>query len=89
MTARLGHVIPGLVSRSLMHVVQLTDDGYGGNILKHCATMPYNDRVVLEGVRDITNKLWIVPLTNEKPPTGPVSLTSMVFESANHVTTDQ
>ena len=57
MAARLGHVIPGLDSRSLMSVVQLTGVGCGVNFLKHCVTVTYNDRVVLGGAREISNKL--------------------------------
>ena len=72
-----------------MSVVQLTDAGCGVNFLKHCVTVTYNGRIVLEGARDITNKLWIVRLADEKPPSGPVSPSNMMFESANHVTTDQ
>ena len=53
--ARLSHVIPGLASQSLMSAVQLTDAGYGVNFLKHCITVTYNSRVVLEGARDFTN----------------------------------
>ena len=49
MVARLGHVIPGLASQSLMSVVQLPDAGCGVNFLKHCVTVMYNGRVVLEG----------------------------------------
>ena len=51
--------------------------------------MAYNDRVVLEGAKDINGKLWMVRLTNEKQPTETVSQTNISFENANHVTTDQ
>ena len=89
MTARLGHVIPGLVSQSLMSVVQLTDASYGVHFLKHCVAMTYNGRVVLEGARNSSSTLWMVRLTNEKPAAGPGSPSNVLFESANHVTTDQ
>ena len=38
MAAKIGHVIPGLASRSLMSVVQLTDSGYGVYFLKNTAS---------------------------------------------------
>ena len=57
--------------------------------VKHCITVTYTSRIVPEGARDTRNKLWMVQLTNKKPPTGPVSPTNMLFGSANHVTTDQ
>ena len=44
MAARLGHVIPGLASQSLISVIQLTDAGCGVNFLKHCATVTYNGK---------------------------------------------
>ena len=89
MAAILGHVIPGLASRSLMSVVQLTYAGCGANFLKHCVTMTYNGRVVLEDAKDIISKLWMVRLPHEKPAVGPGSPSNMLFESANYVTTDQ
>ena len=52
-------------------------------------TVTYRGRVVLEGAKDTNNKLWMVRLTHEKPAVEPVSPSNMLFESANHVTTDQ
>ena len=59
MAARIGHVIPGLASRSLMSVVQLTYAGCGVHFLKHYVTVTYRGRVVLEGAKDINNKIWM------------------------------
>ena len=89
MAARIGHVIPGLASRSLISVVQLTDHGCGVYFLKHCVTVTYRGRVVLEGARDINTKLWMVRLTKETPSAEPAAQAGTSFENANHVTTDQ
>ena len=89
MAARIGHVIPGLASQSLVPVVQLTDAGCGSRFLKHCVTVTHKGRVELEGAKDINNKLWMVRLKNETPSAEPAAQSGMSFESANHVTTDQ
>ena len=89
MAARIGHVIPGLASRSLISVVQLTDAGCGVYFLKHCVTVTYRGRVVLEGAKDINTKLWMVRLRNETPSAEATAQSGMSFESVNHVTTDQ
>ena len=70
-------------------MVQLTDAGCGVYFLKHCVTVTYRGRVVLEDAKDINSKLWMVRLNNETPAAEPTSPSNMSFESANHVTTDQ
>ena len=89
MAARIGHLIPGLASQSLISMVQLTDAGCEVYFLKHCVTVTYRGRVVLECAKDINNKLWMVQIKTEKPAAEPVSPTNMSFENTNHITTDQ
>ena len=72
-----------------MSVVQLTDAGCGVYFLKHCVTVTYRGRLVLEGAKDISSKLWMIRLNNETPAAEPTSPSNMSFESANYVTTDQ
>ena len=67
--ARMGHIIPGLASHSLLSVVKLCDAGCEVKLTKILCTVKYRGRVVLQGHKCSRTGLWMVPLdtTNQAP----------------------
>ena len=51
--------------------------------------MTYRGKVVLNGAKNIDNKMWMVRIRNETSSADPAAQSGMFFENVNHVTTDQ
>ena len=60
--ARLGHIIPGLASHSLLSVVKLCNAGCEVSFTKIDCTVKYRGRTVLKGYKCSKTGLWMVPL---------------------------
>ena len=61
--ARIGHVIPGLNTHSLMSVVVLCNAGYEVLFTKIGVTVKYRGSTILTGSKCTRTGLWMVPIT--------------------------
>ena len=61
--ARIGHIVPGLASHSLVSVIKLCNAGCEVTFTKIECTVKYRGRVVLTGYKCQRTGLWMIPLT--------------------------
>jgi len=66
LSARHGHVLPGLVSQPLLSIGQLCDAGCNVAFTASTVTIRYQDTVILQGSRTPASKLWELDI---RPPT--------------------
>ena len=67
--ARIGHIIPGLASHSLLSVVKLCNAGCEVSFSKIECIVKYRGRIVLKGHKCSKTGLWMVPLDTRHSPT--------------------
>ena len=67
--ARIGHIIPGLASHSLLSVVKLCNAGCEVSCSKVECIVKYRGRIVLRGRKCSSTGLWMVPLDTRHSPT--------------------
>lgn len=60
--ATLVHMFPGLHSHSLLSIGQLFNEGCIATFDNNAVTISLNDKVILEGSRDIPTGLWMIPV---------------------------
>ena len=60
--ARIGHIIPGLASHSLLSAVKLCNAGCEVSFTKIECIVKYRGRVVLKGHKCSKTGMWMVPL---------------------------
>jgi hypothetical protein len=60
--ARVAHIIPGLVSHSLLSVVTMCNAGYMVAFTKINCTIAYHGRTIICGHKCTCTGLWMVPL---------------------------
>ena len=63
--ARLGHIIPGLASHSLILVITLCNAGCKVLLTKIKCIVTYRGRMVITGQKYCRTGLWMIPLTPE------------------------
>ena len=61
-SARIGHIIPGLASHSLLSVVKLCNAGCEVSFTKIACIVKHNGKIVLQGHKCDKTGLWMVPL---------------------------
>ena len=66
--ARRAHIIPGLESASLLSMGQLCDDGCEVRLRKSDMEVRKGEQTILHGVRNHTDGLWDIHLTNDTNP---------------------
>ena len=80
--ARMGHILPGLASHSLVSVVRLCNAGCDVEFTKIGCTVKHQGRVVLKGNKCTKTGLWMIPIsenTNETAtPTAAVTLHQLI-----------
>jgi hypothetical protein len=69
--ARAGHILPGLASHSLLSMSKLCDNGCTVIFDNKRCRVQQNDATILEGPRDPTTKLWLLPLCPNPRPIEP------------------
>ena len=82
--ARLGHIIPGLASDSLLLVIKLCNAGCEVLFNKIGCTVKYRGRIVLTGNKCTKTGLWMVPISNKPTKTAQI-LTPPPQEVLNHL----
>ena len=80
--ARIGLVIPGLASHSLVSVVTLCNAGCEVTFTKIGVTVRYNGKIVLRGNKCTRTGLWMVPIIPTMYPTSTHSPTSQQTPTA-------
>ena len=61
--ARMGHILPGLASHSLVSVVRLCNAGCDVEFTKIGCTVKHRGRVVLKGNKCTKTGLWMIPIS--------------------------
>jgi hypothetical protein len=59
------HIFPSITDHSLVSIGQLCDSGCLATFDAATVTVTHEDRIVLQGQRDDTTKLWTVPITTQ------------------------
>ena len=70
--ARLGHIIPGLASHSLLSVIKLCNAGCDMIFSKIGCIVKHRGKIVLTGNKCTKTGLWMVPISNKPAQTTPI-----------------
>ena len=89
--ARLGHIIPGLASHSLLSVVKLCNEGCEVTFTKINCTVQYRGRTVLTGKKCTKTGLWMIPVSEstQQPAHHPTTQSANVARELHHASTMQ
>jgi hypothetical protein len=66
--ARDGHILPGLASHSLLSMAKLCDNGCTVLFDSNRCRVQHKQQTIMEGPRDPTTKLWLLPLCPNPRP---------------------
>jgi len=83
--ARLAHIIPGLVSHSLISVVTLCNAGCDVLFTKIGCTITYRGRTIMCGNKCTRTGLWMIPLHADSQPTTTITLPRSITAMAANI----